>query len=211
MPGPEWDHNAYYHRLLLRQLPPRFGRALDVGCGAGGLAAALARRAGEVDALDRSPVMLAGARRVVPGNVRCVQADVMDVPLPRGGYDVITSVSALHHLPLEPALARLRDALRPGGVLVAISLPRREPRDLPVELAAVALHQVFGVALAGLRRAYPRRTWLAPEPTHDVMPVLDPQLTTTQVRRRAGTVLPGVRVRRLVFWRYLLVWAKPVS
>ncbi|MEW1639091.1 hypothetical protein AB0469_34185 [Streptomyces sp. NPDC093801] len=31
-------HNAHYHRRITRQLPGRFGAALDVGCGTGGLA-----------------------------------------------------------------------------------------------------------------------------------------------------------------------------
>jgi ubiquinone/menaquinone biosynthesis C-methylase UbiE len=36
----DWDHNAWYHRLLLRQVPARAERVLDVGCGAGTLARA---------------------------------------------------------------------------------------------------------------------------------------------------------------------------
>jgi SAM-dependent methyltransferase len=55
----EWDHNAYYRRLLLRQLPARCDRVLDVGCGAGGFAAELARRARQVDALDQPGGVLA--------------------------------------------------------------------------------------------------------------------------------------------------------
>jgi len=43
------------------------------------------------------------------------------------------------------------------------------------------------------------------------MPVLDPELTTRQVREVADGVLSGVRVRRLLLWRYLLVWQKPRS
>jgi 2-polyprenyl-3-methyl-5-hydroxy-6-metoxy-1,4-benzoquinol methylase len=40
-----WDHNSYYHERLLRALPARCGRVLDVGCGAGAFAARLAERA----------------------------------------------------------------------------------------------------------------------------------------------------------------------
>src|SRR5260370_24027082 len=65
----DWDHNAYYHRLLLRHLPRPCSRVLDVGCGAGAFAAKLATRAGHVDALDRSPAMIEQARSVVPANV----------------------------------------------------------------------------------------------------------------------------------------------
>ena len=50
----DWDHNAYYHCLLLRHLPRPGNRVLDVGCGAGTFAVELAERAGNVDALDRS-------------------------------------------------------------------------------------------------------------------------------------------------------------
>nr|WP_243841642.1 methyltransferase [Mycobacterium sp. DL592] len=38
---------------MLDELPPRCGRVLDVGCGAGALAAKAAKRADHVDALDR--------------------------------------------------------------------------------------------------------------------------------------------------------------
>ncbi len=50
----------------------------------------------------------------------------------------------------------------------------------------------------------------AKEPSRAYMPVvLDPPLTTHQVATQAAGLLPGVRVRRLTFWRYLLVWHKP--
>jgi hypothetical protein len=40
--------------------------------------------------------------------------------------------------------------------------------------------------------------------------VMDPPLTTREVAGQASAVLPGVRVRRLLFWRYLLIWQKPI-
>lgn len=205
-----WDHNAYYHPLLLRQLPASCRRVLDVGCGAGAFSARLAERAEQVDALDCSPVMIQAARRRAPGNVTCWQADVMKAPLPAQHYDAITSVSVLHHLPLEGALRRLSCALRPGGVFAAIGLPRPDlPLEAPIELTAMAAHRLMGLALAGARNVRPRRACLAHDDTHEAMPVIDPELTVGQVRHRAASVLPGVRVRRLLFWRYLLVWQKP--
>jgi hypothetical protein len=41
------------------------------------------------------------------------------------------------------------------------------------------------------------------------MPVREPELTTRQVRVAATPVGPGVRVRRLALWRYLLTWTRP--
>ncbi|WP_331272254.1 class I SAM-dependent methyltransferase [Motilibacter aurantiacus] len=206
-----WDHNAYYHRLVLRQLPPGPGRVLDVGCGAGSLAAKLAARAGHVDALDRDPGMVAAAARAVPANVTCRRADFLRHEVPASAYDAVVSMSSLHHMPLEPALLRMADALRPGGVLVAVALPRVDlPHELPVELAAAVAQRGLAVAF-GLGRAVSGGGWYAPEPGHDAMPMLEPGLTVREVREQARQVLPGAEARRLLFWRYLLRWRKPLG
>ena len=207
----EWDHNAYYHRLLLRHLPRPCGRVLDVGCGAGAFAVELARRAAHVDALDRSPAMIDAARRVVPSNVTCILADVLHEPLPDARYDAIVSISALHHAPVEEVLPRLAGALRPGGVLAAAALPRLDlAHELPAELTAAIGYRMFGAAFATLRAVGGGR-WYAKEPSRLMPVVLDPSLTTRQVRQRASALLPGARVRRLVFWRYFLLWRKPIE
>jgi SAM-dependent methyltransferase len=210
MSGLDWDHNAYYHRLLLSYLPRPCERVLDVGCGAGALAARLAGEAGHVDALDRSPVMIEAARQAVPGNVTCLLGDVMREPLPAGHYDAIVSDTALHHMPLHAVLPRLAAALRPGGVLAAVALPRLDlPREAAAELAGAAGHWVLGAAFAVLR-ASGSGSWYERPLSSGAMPmVLDPPLTTREARVVATAALPGARVRRLAYWRYLLVWQRP--
>ncbi|MDR1264480.1 MAG: class I SAM-dependent methyltransferase [Propionibacteriaceae bacterium] len=208
MPG--WSHNAYYHQLLLDLLPVRSQRILDVGCGTGAFAAKLAGRAERVDAVDCSEAMINQARSRTPVNVNCVLADVLEDPLPGRNYDVIVSLSALHHLSLERALPILATALRPGGRLVAIALPRPDiPRELPVEVAAAVGYRLLG-AVFSARRALGRPDGFAQDSADSMMPVvIDPSLTTRQVAAQAAQLLPGARVRRLLFWRYLLTWEKP--
>jgi hypothetical protein len=41
-------------------------------------------------------------------------------PLRDAGYDAMTAVSSLHHMPLQAALARLTGLLCPGGVLFVV-------------------------------------------------------------------------------------------
>jgi SAM-dependent methyltransferase len=182
---------------------------LDVGCGAGALARELALRVERVDAVDRDPAMvvLAGAR--APVNLTVLVADALTVDLPAGGYDAVLSLSSLHHLPLQPALERMAGWLRPGGVLAAVVPPRIDlPAEIPVELAAVIGHRALGLAFAAGRAASGRSLFARP-PDSGAMPVQDPELTTRRLRAAASAVLPGVQVRRLVFWRCLLTWTKP--
>ncbi|WP_158887872.1 class I SAM-dependent methyltransferase [Amycolatopsis anabasis] len=203
-----WDNNTYYQPRLLRALPKPCARVLDVGCGKGVFAARLARRAGEVDALDSSAEMIAAAKRNVPGNVTCLLGDVGEVSLPDDSYDAITSISALHHMSLPHVLPKLAAALRPGGVLVAIAHYRMEyPRDLPAQI--LSLLTIYGrrAVLLGVPSARRYRREL----DESGMPVKDPELTLPEVRGQVRDVLPEARVRRLVQWRYELAWRKPES
>ncbi|OBK36512.1 methyltransferase [Mycobacterium sp. 1245111.1] len=206
----DWDHNAYYHRLLLRQLPPHSRRVLDVGCGAGSFAARLAGRIDHVDAIDRSSAMIEVAAQRTPHNVTCMLGDVMTHPLIENSYDAIFSISALHHVDLSTALPRLAALLRPGGVLAVIALPRKDLRaELPTEVVAALGHRLLGAAFL-LARSVGRGDWFAKDSTHSTMPtVLAPELTTREVAGRSAAILAGAHVRRLIFWRYLLRWEKP--
>lgn len=207
----DWDHNAYYQRLLLRCLPRPCSRVLDVGCGAGAFAAELATRSEHVDALDRSPAMIDLARLVTPSNVTCLLGDVLLEPLPDAHYDAIVSNTALHHMQLDQVLPRLARALRPGGVLAVVALPRTDmPRELPAEVCAGIGHRVLGAGFAILRASRGGGCY-GMEPSHAIMPVVGGSLTTRQVRQQAAALLPGAQVRRLIFWRYLLLWRKPVE
>jgi SAM-dependent methyltransferase len=186
----DWDHNAWYQSRILRALPADLGTVLDVGCGAGSFAARLAERARHVDAVDRSPRMVALARARVPA-------------------DAVTSISALHHLDLEQVLPRLARALRPGGLLVAVALPRADlPRELPVEVLAALGNRFLGASFR-LEQSLTGRRRYAHEASVREMPMQDPVLTTRQVREQAARLLPGARVRRLPFWRYELRWRRP--
>ena len=90
----------------------------------------LADRCGEVVGIDAHAPTLGRARSAyVRPSLSFVQGDVMTHPFADGSFDAIASIATLHHLPLEPALGRFRDLLRPGGVLVVIGLYRlRTPR-----------------------------------------------------------------------------------
>lgn len=204
-----WDHNAWYQGRLLRALPAHLNEVLDVGCGAGSFPARLAQRARHVDAIDRAPHMVALARERVPTNVNVRVEDVTTVDLPLKHYDAVTSISVLHHLELTQVLPRLAETLRPGGLLIAVALPKIDlPRDLPIEALSVVGHRLLGAAFR-LEQTLTGRRRYAYESSVHVMPMQDAVLATRQVRAQAARVLPNVQVRRLPFWRYELRWQRP--
>ncbi|MFG2784480.1 class I SAM-dependent methyltransferase [Streptomyces prunicolor] len=203
-----WSHNAHYHPWLLRQLPRRFGRALDVGCGSGDLVRLLAARsAGGVEGIDSDPQIIARARELTPPGVPGVPGvpavfTVTDarVGIPAGPFDVITCVAALHHLPFAETLTRFRDQLAPGGTLVVVGCAREaDAVDDALGLVSVALNLAMGRLKNRGRRAVTR-------PVAMTAVTRPPEMTFAEIRREAVRLLPGARLRRRLFWRYTLVW-----
>ena len=98
-------------------------RVLDLGCGAGIPATReLADRGLQVIGVDFSAAQLHRARRLVP-EARLVQADMAMVQFSAASLDAVVSFYAVIHLPLADQRAlfpRIRDWLRPGGLLLAI-------------------------------------------------------------------------------------------
>jgi SAM-dependent methyltransferase len=203
-----WSHNTYYHRWLLRQVPRHPGRVLDVGCGSGRLACTLAARASHVDAIDLSAVMIERAQARCPDrrNVRWLAGDFLDPEfgLAEDGYDAVTAISSLHHMPLRPALARLASMVDTGGVLVVVGLYRPATvGDYALNVVAVPANGLVGVALALQRRTG--------KPDDEGMPVREPVDTLAEIRAAAANLLPGAAIRRGLFWRYLLLWRQQPS
>ena len=147
-----WSHNGHYHGFLLHQLPVPCEAALEIGCGTGGLARQLAARAGNVLALDLSPAMIqiAQARSAGCANIDYRVADVLSWDWPAEHFDGIVSVATLHHLPLAEILSRMRDALKPGGVLAVLDLfSSAGPRDRLLDVMALPVSAALSLLKNG--------------------------------------------------------------
>ncbi|WP_398864077.1 class I SAM-dependent methyltransferase [Streptomyces pakalii] len=198
--GHPWDHNAHYHRWIMRQVPRRFDRALDIGSGSGDLARLLATRAAAVQGMDVDRAIVARARELtgpaVP--VTFTAGDAL-TETPPGPYDVITCVAALHHLPFSEALTHFRRHLAPGGTLVVVGVARAASLGDHL-LGAVAIP--LNIAMAWIKNKGRR----APRPDSMAAPTRAATMSFAEIVREARRVLPGARLRRRLFWRYTLVW-----
>ncbi len=193
-----WNHNFHYHPLILGLVPARCLRALDVGCGEGLLTRRLATCCGEVIGIDRDESVHAALLegQELEGSVCFVAGDVMSYPFAAAGFDFIAVVATLHHLRLAEGLARLRDLLRPGGVLAVVGLYR--PRSLGDYAVAAAALPVSWI-LRHVRGSANMRA-----------PMQRPEATLKDIRQAAKALLPGAALKRRFFFRYSLVWSKPV-
>lgn len=197
-----WNHNDHYHRWLLRQLPARRGSALDVGCGRGGLLERLADRFDEVTGIDPDPAMCAAARSRLAGRpgVEVHQRSLLDTT---GSYDVVTMVASLHHLPLEPALRHAAGLVAPGGRLLVVGLAQLgSPMDVAVDSVSLVLNPIVGMV------KHPGAATAPAGPAEPPVPLRDPDHTFGELRSVARRVLPGVRVRRRLYFRYTLRWSR---
>jgi ubiquinone/menaquinone biosynthesis C-methylase UbiE len=119
-------------------------RALDVGCGPGHTALALAPRAASVLGIDLSEAMLEQARRLAAergiGNVLFRRADVERLPFADASFDVVASRQSAHHYgDVRAALAELARVLRPGGRLLVLDTVAPEDPASDTLLNAVEL------------------------------------------------------------------------
>lgn len=202
-----WTANNHYHNSLLQHVPPNCGNALEIGCGTGAFARDLARVCKRVTALDLSSEMIriARARSAQFGNVEFQLADAMTWNFPHSHFDFVCSIATLHHLQQRELFLKMRETLKPGGVLVVLDLVRSD-NLFERMLDGVGLGVSASLRLIHNGRLQPpaevRKAW-EQHGKHDSY------LTIRQVRALAGELLPGATVRRCLLWRYSLVYRKP--
>ena len=156
-----WDSHGEFAPLhLLNPLRTQFiaqrtalagRRVLDVGCGGGLLAEALARAGARVTAIDLAPAMIEVARlhaaeSALAVDYRLIAAEEVAAAEP-AAFDVVTCMEMLEHVPDPAAMtATLARLLRPGGDLFVSTINRNLRSFL---LAIVGAEYLLGLIPRG--------------------------------------------------------------
>ena len=122
--------------------------ALDLCCGHGNVAAALAAAGARVTGLDFSRAMLEMARAAVP-EARFVEGDAMDLPFADTSFDAVTIGFGMPHVPDPPrVLAEARRVLRHGGrIAFSVWCGPEVDTALGYVFGAIAEHGAPSIAL----------------------------------------------------------------
>lgn len=128
------DPTSYYFqrtgwvvRLICRHA--KVGRVLDMGCGVGLLVRQLSARGFDAYGADLSPIMVEAAiqeaRDSLPDVARRFRiGDDTDIPF-SGPFEVVTAIGLFPYVgQFERLVRKIRDILRPGGVVVASCVNR---------------------------------------------------------------------------------------
>jgi 2-polyprenyl-3-methyl-5-hydroxy-6-metoxy-1,4-benzoquinol methylase len=193
---PQYNHNEHYRGLLLRQMPIHCDSALDIGCGDGALCRLVAQRCSLVVGIDvDSPIIGLARDRTTSPSIEYIEGDFLTHQFGEARFDFVSAVASIHHMSLAVALEKASDMLRPGGVLAVLGVFREgRAADLPYAAAAVPINAYLAA----------RRGWSDPG-----APIKPPEMTWPEIRAAARDLLPNVRMRRLLLWRYLLTWRHP--
>ncbi len=130
--GTWWDGSLRFQRLLAQQVIPRLeyfdriapdwrsARVLDLGCGGGFMAEALARRGAIVTGVDPSVASLDAARRHAQReglSIGYLEGTGEKIPLESASMDRVVCVDVLEHVEnLGRVIAEVSRVLRPGGL-----------------------------------------------------------------------------------------------
>ena len=102
-------------------------QALDLCCGTGDIAAALARRGAATTGLDFSPQMLEVAAqrqrnlKSQISNLKFIQGDAQQLPFPENSFDIVTVGYGLRNLTRwERGLDEMRRVAKPGARLIVL-------------------------------------------------------------------------------------------
>lgn len=191
-----WNHNTAYHRWILRHAS-RARSALDVGCGDGLLLARLAPRCETAAGIDPDDGAANHARERTAcfSNVRVIRGDFLSADFGGETFDAVIFAASLHHMDTEAALMKAKELLNAGGALLVVGLARPDGAADWVTEALRVVPAKIGSFLHGEKRG---RT--------AAVPTRDPQMSLGEIRRIAKRVLPGAKIRRGLYYRYLLRW-----
>lgn len=203
---PKWNHNNCYYGQLMKLIPDNAEICLEIGCGKGELSFMLSQKAKRVIAVDIADKMIQKAKVLHPNeNIKYICCNIVDMEFKNNSLDVIITVATAHHLPYDWLLNLARDKLKKGGKLIILDL---------VKAKSLSDHIIWGSAFFPnivMNLIKNGRLKKGDERAKEVWERhgrRDKYMMMDEIRSLAKKYIPAAKIKRKLFWRYLLVWQK---
>lgn len=203
---PKWNHNNCYFNHLVKLIPNDMDTCLEIGCGKGELSSMLSEKCNKVIAVDLADKMIEKAKILYPKeNLEYICENILEMKFENDSLDVIITTAAAHHLPYEWLLNFAKDKLKKGGKLIILDLV--EPKSVIDYIfwgSAFLPNIIMNLVKNGRLQkddAHSRELW----ERHGKN---DTYMTLDEIKSLAKKYIPTAKIKRKLFWRYLLVWEK---
>lgn len=140
-------------RAVARRIPEGTGRALDIGCGTGDVVAVLRRKGYAVTGIDISEAVARDTAKRFAGDAQ-VLIRASSLGEVSGSFDIITSVTAMQHIPEAELLDGLRRLEAPRMIALEIA---------PLGKFAKAESEVFERTASEWRTLFLKAGWSVSE------------------------------------------------
>jgi 2-polyprenyl-3-methyl-5-hydroxy-6-metoxy-1,4-benzoquinol methylase len=190
----------------MKYIPDNVETCLDIGCGKGELSYMLSKKSQNVIAVDLADKMIEKAKVLYPNrNIKYVCGNILDMQFGSGSLDVIITTATAHHLPYEWLLCFSKEKLKKGGKLIILDLAKANSlTDYIIWGSAYIPNIVMNLIKNGRLHkddAHSKEVWER-HSKHDTYMTMD------EIKLLAEKHIPTAKVKRKLFWRYLLIWQK---
>ncbi|NLY46074.1 MAG: class I SAM-dependent methyltransferase [Tissierella sp.] len=203
---PKWNHNICYFNHLVKLIPNDMDTCLEIGCGKGELSSMLSEKCNKVIAVDLADKMIENAKVLYPrDNIEYICENILEMKFEDNSLDVIITTATAHHLPYEWLLNFAKDKLKKDGKLIILDLV--EPKSVVdyISWGSAFLPNIIMNLIKNGRLqkddAHSKEVW----ERHGKN---DTYMTLDEIKLLAKKYIPTAKIRRKLFWRYLLVWQK---
>jgi SAM-dependent methyltransferase len=192
-----WTHNTAYHEYILKRAAGRTN-IRDVGCGDGQLAQRLSHVCNRVTGIDPDAASIINAKLRLKGTGNATVYNIGFEEYEADGelFDMIIFAASMHHMDHEFCLRKAKRLLIRGGLLLVIGCAKNKG-------AADFLFDVLRMIPARVGSAYHRE-----KKEGAGAPVKAPETTLRNIKKSVKKELPGAKIRRGLYYRYLLNWIK---
>ncbi len=191
-----WTHNVAYHNWILDQISPG-DRVIDVGCGDGLLLQKLAARCAEAIGIEPHGPSAEAARLRLAG---MTNAEVLNTSFEDYGgteADAVIFAASIHHMYMAAALEKAASLLAPGGRIIIVGCARPEGAGNMLIEALRVIPAKIGSIIHGEKNG-----------GEIGVPTAQPPLPLKNIRSIAQKYCPGAKIRRGLYYRYLLLYKK---